>query len=70
MYYLLNFYDHTFATMETEDEVFATLGQAQTDGQDLSYYEVVNCCDESIRTDGQSFFSEHFQKVMSVITES
>ena len=68
MYYLLNFYDHTFATMHTDAEILSALEKAQSDGKDLSYFEVVNCFDADIRTDGQSFFSEHFANIMSEMT--
>ena len=58
MYYLLNFKTHTFISCNTATVVIAELKDAKEDGEDMSLYEIVNCHDDSIRTDGQTFLSE------------
>ena len=55
MYYLLNFYDHTFKTCNTEKEVAQALTDALDRKLELDYFEVVDCFDESIRKDGATF---------------
>lgn len=60
MYYLLNFYDHTFRTCNTAGVVAAELEDIKEEGKDPGNFEVINCFDglDDSRTDGQSFLAE------------
>lgn len=58
MYYLLNFYDHTFKTCNTREEVLRDLNLELLLGTDISDFEIVNCFDDGIRTEAEIFMKE------------
>lgn len=57
MYYILDFYNHGFVALDSEDEALEWIVQMRNNGCSLENFEIIGPCDETIRTDALSFLT-------------
>ena len=59
MYYLLNFSDHTFITVNSDNKLYEILTEHISAGCDIDNYEIVNCWDPDTRMEAKTFMTNY-----------